>query len=112
MLREIQNITTRMKKIRRMLTDLRSGQSRESDWTKVSDMAIEAVAEAGGIVAALTPALADPDVMLKLVQMQRFATGLLVKARRVKTALAKPGGVSELATGSGMDNDDDWAGEE
>lgn len=112
MLREIQNTTNRMKKIRRMLTDLRSGQPRESDWVKISDMAVEAVADAGGIVAALTPALADPDVMLKLVQMQRFATGLLVKARRVKTALGTPGGITELAGSSGMDQEDDWAGEE
>ena len=110
--REIQNSTNRMKKVRRMLTDLRGGQARESDWSKAADMAIEAVAESGTIVAALSPALADPEIMLKIVQMQRFATGLLVRARRVKAALARPGGVAELGSSAGLDADDDWAGDE
>jgi hypothetical protein len=112
MLREIQNSTNRMKKIRRMLTELRSGQARESDWIKISDMAIEAVVDSARITSALTLALSDPDILLKLVQMQRFATGLLVKARRVKLALSKPGGISELSTSAGFDMDDDLAGEE
>lgn len=112
MLREIQNSTNRMKKIRRMLTELRSGQPRESDWIKISDMAIEAVVDSARITSALTLALSDPDILLKLVQMQRFATGLLVKARRVKLALSKPGGISELSTSAGFEMDDDLAGEE
>ncbi|MFM7591506.1 MAG: hypothetical protein ACKO85_06890, partial [Isosphaeraceae bacterium] len=64
------------------------------------------------VAAALTPALADPEVMLKVVQMQRFATGLLVRARRVRAALARPGGVAELSSSAGVETDDDWAGEE
>lgn len=112
LVREIQNSTNRMKKVRRMLTELRGSQARESDWQKTADMAIEAVAESAAVAAALTPALADPEVMLKVVQMQRFATGLLVRARRVKSALARPGGVAELSSSGGIEAEDDWAGEE
>ncbi|MFM7130175.1 MAG: hypothetical protein ACKO0V_12530 [bacterium] len=112
LVREIQNSTNRMKKVRRMLTELRGSQARETDWQKTADMAIEAVAESAAVAAALTPALADPEVMLKVVQMQRFATGLLVRARRVRAALARPGGVAELSSSAGVETDDDWAGEE
>jgi hypothetical protein len=112
LVREIQNSTNRMKKVRRMLTELRGSQARETDWQKTSDMAIEAVAESAAVAAALTPALADPEVMLKIVQMQRFATGLLVRARRVRAALARPGGVAELSSSVGIEAEDDWAGEE
>ncbi|MFM7317681.1 MAG: hypothetical protein ACKO9H_11205 [Planctomycetota bacterium] len=112
LVREIQNSANRMKKVRRMLTELRGSQARETDWQKSADMAIEAVAESAAVAAALTPALADPEVMLKVVQMQRFATGLLVRARRVRAALARPGGVAELSSSAGVETDDDWAGEE
>jgi hypothetical protein len=55
-----------------------------------------------------------------MIQMQRFATSLLVRARRVKTALASEEGIARLAAqgdedpyrdNEESDSDDEWNGE-
>jgi hypothetical protein len=116
-LREIQNVTARMKKARKLISTLRQTTARENDWAKAADISLDAAKAAGTLVGSLTPELADPDMLLKLVQMQRFATSLLVRARRIKTALGSEGGLSRLADPGEYDSDndhdnDDLAGEE
>lgn len=117
-LREIQNVTARMKKARKLISTLRQTTARENDWAKAADISLDAAKAAGSLVGSLTPELAEPDTLLKLVQMQRFATSLLVRARRIKTALGSEGGLSRLAdpTDYESDNDhddsDDLGGEE
>lgn len=112
LLRDIQHATQRMKKARKLLTELRGGTTNESQWSKAADAAIESVKSAAGIVAAVPLELADSELLLKIVQMQRFSTNLLVKARRVKTALGREDGLRELA-GNGMETDsDDWSDDE
>ena len=54
---------------------------------------------AAAIVANLPDDLAEPDLLLKAVQMQRYATGLLVRVRRIRTALSREGGYRDLAGG-------------
>jgi hypothetical protein len=112
LLRDIQHATTHMKKARKLLTELRGGSADEEKWAKAADLALVAVKDAARLVANVSPELAEPDTLLKLVQMQRFATGLLVKVRRVKSALSREDGLREL-TGTGTDLEaDDWSDDE
>lgn len=104
-----------MKKARRLLSELRQSAARESDWIKAADLSMDAVKAAASLVAGITPELAaDPDLLLKLIQMQRFATSLLVRARRIKTAVASEDGIARLSSQGGFeaDSDDEWTGEE
>lgn len=113
--RDIQNTTTRMKKARRLISELRQSAARESDWIKAADLSMDAVKAAASLVAGVTPELAaDPDLLLKLIQMQRFATSLLVRARRIKSAVASEDGIARLSSQGGFeaDSDDEWTGEE
>jgi hypothetical protein len=119
-LRDIQHATTRMKKARRMMSELRRANPRESDWAKAAELSIDSVKGAAMLVAGVTPELSDPDMLLKMIQMQRFATSLLVRARRVKTALASEEGIARLAAqgdedpyrdNEESDSDDEWNGE-
>lgn len=98
-LRDIQHTTTRMKKVRKLMTGLRNGNTSEESWEKAALAGIDAVKASAEIVANLPEELADPDLLLKVVQMQRFSTGLLVRARRIRTALSREGGVRDLAGG-------------
>ncbi len=101
-----------------MMSELRRANPRESDWAKAAELSIDSVKGAAMLVAGVTPELSDPDMLLKMIQMQRFATSLLVRARRVKTALASEEGIARLASQGDeepyreSDSDDEWTGEE
>ncbi len=98
-LRDIQHTTTRMKKVRKLMTELRQGSASEEAWAKAAAAGLEAAKGAAAIVANLPDDLAEPDLLLKAVQMQRYATGLLVRVRRIRTALSREGGYRDLAGG-------------
>ncbi len=99
LLRDIQHVTTRMKKVRKLMTELRIGSASEDAWEKAASAGLEAAKSAAAIVASLPEEMAEPDLLLKTVQMQRYATGILVRVRRIRTALGHEGGVRELASG-------------
>lgn len=96
-LRDIQHTTTRMKKVRKLMTELRVGSATEEAWAKAATAGLDAAKAAAAIVANLPEETADPDLLLKAVQMQRYATGLIVRVRRIKTALSREGGYRDLA---------------
>lgn len=98
-LRDIQHTMARMKKVRKLMTELRHGSAGEEAWAKAATAGLEAAKAAAGVVASLPDEIADPDLILKAVQMQRFATGLLVRVRRIRTALEREGGYRELVGG-------------
>lgn len=111
-LRDIQHTTTRMKKARKLMTELRHGSAGEDAWAKAAAAGLEAAKAAAGIVASLPEEMAEPDLLLKTVQMQRYATGLLVRVRRIRSALEREGGYRELAGGDAGFDFEEGADEE
>jgi hypothetical protein len=90
-LRELQQAQAGLRKARELLKQARGNprllpQVFEAGW--------RCLATAHRIVAAIPAAAADDDVLTKQLAVERYATALLVRLRRIKRSLSAPEGTS------------------
>jgi hypothetical protein len=103
-LRELQQAQAGLRKARELLKQVKDNPRL---LPKVFDAGWESLAKAHGMMAAIPATAADDDVLTKQLAVERYATALLVRLRRIKRNQSADG-----ASNAGDDSSGDEDGED